>query len=167
MACIVLGWEANSSQDCTELADKFGFRKWGLCCGEEKWARLVPPGGNVTQHCCYWAQVPPYLPVGSAAGPLAGLDLTALAPTVQRYFQEGLAPSTRSVYNSAMKEFTTFCLRHNVFDPFPVTEYLLCCFAAFMAEEGPSPLNHTYQQFVTLSCHSAYRIPENSLPSQY
>ena len=38
-----------------------------------------------------------------------------------------------------MKKFTTFCLRYNVFDPFPVTEYLLCSFAAFMAEEGLAP----------------------------
>ena len=38
-----------------------------------------------------------------------------------------------------MKKVTTFCLRYNVFDPFPVTEYLLCCFAAFMAEEGLAP----------------------------
>ena len=38
-----------------------------------------------------------------------------------------------------MKKFTTFCLRYSVPDPFPVTEYLLCCFAAFMAEEGLAP----------------------------
>ena len=28
---------------------------------------------------------------------------------------------------------------YNVFDPFPITEYLLCCFAAFMAKEGLAP----------------------------
>ena len=38
-----------------------------------------------------------------------------------------------------MKKFTTFCLRYNVPDPFPVTEHLLCCFAAFMANEGLVP----------------------------
>ena len=38
-----------------------------------------------------------------------------------------------------MKKFTTFCLRYNVPDPFPVTEHLLCCFAAFMANEGLAP----------------------------
>ena len=56
-----------------------------------------------------------------------------LAPAVQRYFQEGLAPSTRR------KKFTMFCSRYNVSDPFPVIEYLLCCFATFMANEGLAP----------------------------
>ena len=38
-----------------------------------------------------------------------------------------------------MKKFTTFCAKYQVPDPFPVTEYTLCCFAAFMAEDGLSP----------------------------
>ena len=38
-----------------------------------------------------------------------------------------------------MKKFTAFCSRYNVSDPFPVTEYLLCCFATFMANEGLVP----------------------------
>ena len=32
-----------------------------------------------------------------------------------------------------------FCSRYNVSDPFPVTEYLLCCFATFLANEGLAP----------------------------
>jgi hypothetical protein len=32
-----------------------------------------------------------------------------------------------------------FSSRYNVSDPFPVTEYLLCCFATFLANEGLAP----------------------------
>ena len=39
-------------------------------------------------------------------GPQLGLDLSAMAPAVQHYFQEGLATSTHRVYSSAMKRFT-------------------------------------------------------------
>ena len=35
-----------------------------------------------------------------------------------------------------MKKFWYFCERFNVADPFPVTEHLLCAFAAFMADGG-------------------------------
>ena len=35
-----------------------------------------------------------------------------------------------------MKKFFTFCSQFTVSDPFPVTEYLLCCFASFMADQG-------------------------------
>ena len=52
------------------------------------------------------------------------------------YFQEGLALTTRRSYNSTMKKFSTFCDRFQVSDPFPVTEHLLCSFAAFMADSG-------------------------------
>ena len=38
-----------------------------------------------------------------------------------------------------MKKFNKFCRQYHVADPFPVTEYLLCCFAAYMAEEGLAP----------------------------
>ena len=38
-----------------------------------------------------------------------------------------------------MKKFTTFCERFQVLDPFPVTEGLLCSFAAFMADAGLAP----------------------------
>ena len=101
--------------------------------GSKQQCEVYYPGGR------HQGNAPPRSPAGAAAGPLAGLDLTALAPAVQRYFQEGLAPSTWRVYGSAMKKFKTFCLRYNVPDPFPVTEHLLCCFAAFMANEGLAP----------------------------
>ena len=38
-----------------------------------------------------------------------------------------------------MKKFTAFCTTYHILDPFPVTEYLLCAFAAFLADEGLSP----------------------------
>jgi hypothetical protein len=37
-----------------------------------------------------------------------------------------------------MKKFTAFCCQYNIMDPFPVTEHLLCCFAAYMADGGLS-----------------------------
>ena len=68
-----------------------------------------------------------------------GLDLSSLAGSVQRYFEEGLAPNTRRSYDSAMKKFNKFCTQYHIPDPFPVTEHLLCCFAAYMADEGLAP----------------------------
>ena len=38
-----------------------------------------------------------------------------------------------------MKKFATFCAQYNVPDPFPVTEYLLCSFASYMADQGLAP----------------------------
>ena len=38
-----------------------------------------------------------------------------------------------------MKKFSAFCAWYAVSDPFPVTEYLLCCFASSMADEGLAP----------------------------
>ena len=38
-----------------------------------------------------------------------------------------------------MKRFNNFCVRYHVHDPFPVSENLLCSFAAFMADEGLAP----------------------------
>ena len=38
-----------------------------------------------------------------------------------------------------MKRFHAFCTRYNIASPFPVTEYLLCSFASYLANEGLSP----------------------------
>ncbi len=38
-----------------------------------------------------------------------------------------------------MKRFHGFCDRYNVVSPFPVTEMLLCSFAAFLADQGLAP----------------------------
>jgi hypothetical protein len=45
----------------------------------------------------------------------------------------------RRAYNSSMRKFTTFCECYHVPDPFPVTEFLLCSFAASMADGGLDP----------------------------
>ena len=73
------------------------------------------------------------------AGPPSGLDLSALAPAVQQYFQAGLAPSTQRSYQAAMKRFYNFCTSLNVTDPFPLTEQTLCFFAVYLAEQGLAP----------------------------
>ena len=62
--------------------------------------------------------------------PTGRLGVAAMAPAVQRYFQEGLATSTRRTYNAAMKRFHTFCSLFDIHSPFPITEHLLCSFAA-------------------------------------
>ena len=62
-----------------------------------------------------------------------------MAPAVQGYFQEGLAPSTHRTYNAAMRQFHKFCTQFNVHSPFPVTEYLLCCYASFLANRSLTP----------------------------
>ena len=47
-----------------------------------------------------------------------------------------LSLSTHKMYGSAMKHFHNFCAHFNVVSPFPVMEHLLCCFAAFLANQG-------------------------------
>ena len=79
-------------------------------------------------------------PVGPALG---SNPLPALAQAVQRYFQDGLAPSTRRTYDSAMKRFSTFCEHYQVSDPFPVTEVLLCSFAAYLADDESPTLQRS------------------------
>ena len=76
---------------------------------------------------------------GTPAGPPGRLDLTALAPSIQHYFDQGLAQSTLKTYNAAMKRFHAFCVKFKLLSPFPVSEYLLCGFAAFLADQGLAP----------------------------
>ena len=38
-----------------------------------------------------------------------------------------------------MRRFDAFCTHFNITSPFPVTEHLLCCFAAFLADQGLTP----------------------------
>jgi hypothetical protein len=35
--------------------------------------------------------------------------------------------------------FYNFCMKFDLHSPFPVTEHTLCCFAAFLADEGLTP----------------------------
>eukprot|EP00731_Ephydatia_muelleri_P013512 Em0007g822a len=73
------------------------------------------------------------------AGPGGGLDLSSLDAAVQHYFHHGLASSTHKSYDSALRRFYSFCTKYDVFTPFPVTEKLLCYFAAALASEGLAP----------------------------
>ena len=66
-----------------------------------------------------------------------------MVPSVQGYFRQGLAPSTQRRYNAAMRRFHAFCMRYHVDTPFPVSEYLLCCFASNLANEGLAPQTAT------------------------
>ena len=62
-----------------------------------------------------------------------------MAPAVQAYFGQGLASSTRKSYQAASNRFHQFCCRFNISSPFPVTEQILCCFAAYLADAGLKP----------------------------
>ena len=62
-----------------------------------------------------------------------------MGPSVQRYFEQGLASSTRRSYQAASKRFSEFCSRFSITTPFPVTEQVLCCFAAYLADVGLKP----------------------------
>ena len=42
-------------------------------------------------------------------------------------------------YNAALKRFHKFCVQYSVTNPFPVTEHLLCCFAALLVDQGLAP----------------------------
>ena len=48
-------------------------------------------------------------------------------------------PSTQRTYGAAMRRFYAFCTHFNITSPFPVTEHLQCCFAAFLADQGLTP----------------------------
>ena len=78
-------------------------------------------------------------PAGPSPQPSGRLDLAALAPSVQRYFQSGLAPSTQKTYGAALKRFHAFCIKFNVTNPFPATKQLLCSFVTFLADQGLAP----------------------------
>ena len=115
--------------------------------------------------------VPNPRPVGRhqpPSAPSSGLDLSAMAGTVQRYFAEGIAPSTRKTYSSASKIFHAFCVKFNIPSPFPVSEHTLCCFAAYLAEEGLAPQTaKTYLSAVRnlkLSMGLPYPRDQSSLP---
>ncbi len=72
---------------------------------------------------------------GPTPQPGGGLDITDVAAAFQRYFQAGLAPSTKRTYGAAMKHFTEFCSSCNILDPFPLTELTLCFYVSFLAPQ--------------------------------
>ena len=78
-------------------------------------------------------------PAEPPLGSLSQLDLSALEPSVQHYFQNGLAPSIQKTYQAAMKHFHSFCTQYNILQPFPLSEQLLCSFATYLADQGLAP----------------------------
>ena len=93
---------------------------------------------------------------GGATGPSRRMDLTSLNAAVQGYFHNGLAPSTHRTYDAAMRRFNKFCVLYDIYDPFPVTEKLMCYFATSLANDGLAPQ--------TIKCYlSAVRSMQISL----
>ena len=76
---------------------------------------------------------------GASVRPAGRLDMSAMEESVERYFQAGLAPSTRKTYGTAMERFHAFCIKYDIYDPFLMSEHLMCCFAAHLADEGLAP----------------------------
>ena len=75
----------------------------------------------------------------SPSGPQTGLDITSLDGTVQGYCRFGIEPSTRKTYESAVRQFGSFCSKYSIINPFPVDESILCYFVAFLAKDGLAP----------------------------
>ena len=53
-------------------------------------------------------------------------------------FSAGSCPPQRT-YGAALRRFHAFCTQFAVHSPFPVSEQLLCCFAAYLADQGLAP----------------------------
>ena len=70
------------------------------------------------------------------ARPTGRLDVSHVAASVQQYFQAGLVPSTQKSYQATMCRFYKFCTMYSINTPFPLSEQLLCSYAAFLADQG-------------------------------
>ena len=62
------------------------------------------------------------------------MDLTSLDLALQFYFEQGLAQSTQRTYRAAMKRCVEVCSQYMIFNPFPLSEKLLCYYAVFLAK---------------------------------
>ena len=109
-----------------------------------------PPGGRFIQELTLFISYQgsqgrrhgdpsPMAAVGAAPRLDPRLGLAWLAPAVQRYFLDGLAPTTRRSYDSAMRRFGGFCECFSIADPFPLNEPLRCSFTAFLADSALAP----------------------------
>ena len=66
------------------------------------------------------------------------MDISNLEKDVQKYFEQGLATSTRKTYQAGIKKFCQFCVVCNIQTPLPVSQSLLCLFISFLANNGLS-----------------------------
>lgn len=55
------------------------------------------------------------------------------------YCERGIAESTHRTYGSGLNRFLALCHAINIQQPFPVSEVLLCYFAAILAQRGLAP----------------------------
>ena len=63
------------------------------------------------------------------------MDLTTLEGLVGRFFTGGLASHTSDTYSSAKRRYLEFCYKLGL-SPLPLSEHVLCLFAAFLSKEG-------------------------------
>ncbi|KAL5488697.1 hypothetical protein EMCRGX_G017678 [Ephydatia muelleri] len=74
------------------------------------------------------------------AGPGGGLDLALQSGCgSSALFSPRLSLINAQVIRLGLRRFYSFCTKYDVFTPFPVTEKLLCYFAAALANEGLAP----------------------------
>ena len=55
---------------------------------------------------------------------------------VQRYFELGLAPSTKRTYKAGIAKFTQFCSIFQIHHPLPVSQSTLCSYITYLAKSG-------------------------------
>ena len=67
-----------------------------------------------------------------------GLDLASLEAAVHRYFRVGIAETTTRVYESAKKQYTTFCTEREL-SQLPLREDTHCLFIAHLTTAGLKP----------------------------
>ena len=65
---------------------------------------------------------------GHADQPKTALDISSLEEAVQRYFENGLAPSNRRTYKAGINKFMKYCALYSISTPLPVSQSLLCSY---------------------------------------
>ena len=83
-----------------------------------------------------WSMYSTPASVGHADQQQAGLDVSSLERDVQRYFEHGLAASTRRTYQAGINKFANFCASYNISHPLPVSQTVLCLFISHLANLG-------------------------------
>ena len=72
--------------------------------------------------------------------------------SLQGYCRLGIALSTRKTYESAVRQFGSFCSKYSIMNPFPVDESILSYFVAFLAMEGLVP--QSIKSSLAAICHT-------------
>ena len=82
--------------------------------------------------------------------------------TVQRFFEQGLAPSTRKSYKSGLKKFSEFCaqLPSHYKVSLPVTQHVLCLYVSFLASKGLSYSTINAYLSALRYLHILHNVPE-------